>query len=411
MEREDRYSRYRWIIVVLLFLATMNNYANRISLSVVVSEIKGDLGLSDIQYSYVLSAFQFAYMFGMLLAGAFIDRVGTKLGYLVLIAGWSVSGAMHALSGSVFSLAFWRGCLGLTEAGNFPAAVKAVAEWFPVRERSFATALFNSGPHVAMVAGPPLIAAMTLRFGWKTALLILGLSGMLLVVFWPFLYRKPASGLVAEAASVLQNDGDSGYRWRDLLVYRETWAIMSIKFLTDAVWWFYIFWLPNYLNSQRGFDLKGIAIAVPVIYFIAVLLGIIGGWLPGWFMGRGWSALRARKTAMFLCAVCLPFTIFAVWAENVWVTIALVSLACGAHSGWSNNTFTLVSDCFPSKAVASVTGLGGFSGALGGFLISTFAVGHIVTWFGYTPIFIIMGLLHPLGMLCILLLVREKRCG
>ena len=407
MNKEQNPGSYKWIIVVLLFLATMNNYMNRITLPVLVSEIKGDLGINDIQYSYIIGAFQFAYMFGMLFAGPFIDRVGTKLGYFILMAGWSLSGAMHAVAGSAISFGFWRGTLGLTEAGNFPAAIKAVSEWFPVRERSFATSLFNSGPHIAMVVGPPLIATITLSYGWRTALFVVGFSGMILVAIWPFVYRSKDQ--IVENHEVNKTTVDNDYCWLSLLRYRETYAIMIAKFLTDAVWWFYIFWLPNYLNSQYGFNIKDIAVAVPIIYFVAALLGIVGGWFPGFLMRRGWSTVKARKTTMLICALCLPFTIFAAFAGNVWITIALVALACGAHSGWSNNTFTLVSDCFPSKAVGSVTGLGGFTGAMGGFLISTFAVGYIVTYLGYTPIFILMGVLHPLGMVFIHVLIKEKK--
>jgi len=401
----DTISTYRWVIVSLLFFATTNNYLNRIVLSVVIPAIKDDLGISDIQYSYVLSVFQFAYMFGMLAAGRLIDWMGTRLGYLLLISFWSFSAVMHATVGSAYSLAGWRGLLGISEAGNFPAAVKSVAEWFPPRERAFATALFNSGPHIAMVAGPPVIAFLTISFGWRRALLVMGVSGLILVALWPFLYRKKAP--LTETSKDTGPPGGQTYSWRQLLGHRETYGIMTGKFLTDPVWWFYIFWLPNYLNTQRGFNIKEIGLAIPVIYFIAIVIGVVGGWFPGYLIRSGWSVKRARKTTMFLCAVCLPFTAFAVTADNVWVTILLVSLACGAHSGWSNNIFTLVSDQFPSEAVGSVTGLGGFAGAVGGFLISTFAVGYIVTYIGYVPIFILMGILHPIAMLCIHLLITR----
>ena len=408
IKNNPEYSSYRWLIVSLLFLATANNYLNRIVLSVVIPEIKKDLAINDIQYSYVLSVFQFAYMFGMLAAGKFIDWAGTKLGYLLLITSWSLSAAMHATVGSAFSLGVWRGMLGLSEAGNFPAAVKAISEWFPVRERAFATSLFNSGPHIAMVAGPPVIAFLTISMGWRWALLILGITGFVLIALWPFLYRKPEKSPAPDEET--QKPVNKNYTWRRLLRYRETYGIMIGKFLTDPVWWFYIFWLPNYLNSQRGFNLKGIAVAVPLIYGIAILLGIIGGWFPGYLMRRGWTVNRARKTTMLICALSLPFTAFAVTADNVWVTILLVSLACGAHSGWSNNIFTMVSDQFPSKAVGSVTGLGGFAGAVGGFLISTFLVGYIITYVGYVPIFVLMGILHPVAMLCIHILIKKEVC-
>ena len=399
-------SRYRWFIVGLLFLATANNYVNRITLSVVIPEVKRDLAIDDIQYSYVLSVFQFAYMFGMLAAGKFIDRIGTKLGYLALMTAWSLSATLHAAAGSAFSLGAWRTILGVSEAGNFPAAVKSVSEWFPIRERAFATSLFNSGPHVAMVAGPPLIAFMTLAAGWRTTFLVIGLSGFLLVAAWPFFYREPPENDVSSREKGTETSNP--WTWRKLLGYRDTYGIMLGKFFTDPVWWFYIFWLPNYLNTQRGLDIKAIGFAIPLIYLVAIMLGIAGGWLPGFLMRRGWPVSKARKTAMLVSALCLPVTALAVVAQQVWLTIALVGLACGAHSGWSNNIFTLVSDRFPSKAVGSVTGLGGFAGAVGGFLISTFAVGYIVTYVGYVPIFILMGVLHPLAMLCVHCFVRGE---
>ncbi|MCE5248671.1 MFS transporter [bacterium] len=402
-------SRYRWIIVSLLFFATTNNYFNRIVLSVVIPEIKRDLSLNDIQYSYVLSAFQFAYTFGFLFIGRFIDWAGTKLGYLLSILFWSLAASLHATVGSAFSLAVWRGLLGVTETGNFPAAIKSVSEWFPPRERAFATALFNSGPHIAMVAGAPVIALLTLSLGWRWAFFLLGFSGFILAAVWPFLYKKPpdTASKTREKPAATVNE----FTWRKLLGYRETYGIMLGKFLTDPVWWFYIFWLPNYLNARRGFDLKEIAAAVPLIYFIAILFGIAAGWFPGYLMRKGWTVTRARKTTMLVCALCLPFTTFAVTADSAWVAILLVSLACGAHSGWSNNIFTVVSDQFPSRAVGSVTGLGGFAGGIGGLLFSTVLVGYIVTYIGYVPIFILMGVLHPAAMLCIHLLIKKEHAG
>ena len=393
------YTSYRWVIVALLFFATTNNYFNRVVLSVVIPEIKKDLGIDDIQYSYILSVFQFAYMFGMLLAGKFIDWAGTRLGYIMLILVWSLAACMHAFVGSAVSLAAWRGMLGITEAGNFPAAIKSIAEWFPQRERSFATSLFNSGPHIAMVTGAPIAAFLTLTLGWREAFLILGSSGFILVAVWPFLYKKHAP--ILEQTLDVSPTIPQEFSWRKLLRYRETYGIMLGKFLTDPVWWFYIFWMPNYLNTQRGFNLNEIAVAIPLIYIIAILLGVIGGWFPWYLIRRGWTARKARKTTMFFCAMSLPFTSFAVAAENVWVAIVLVSLACGAHSGWSNNIFTLVSDQFPSRAV------GRFAVTVRGFVISTFVMGYIVTYMGYVPIFILMGILHPAAMLCIHMLIKR----
>lgn len=405
MSRDMRVSpqSYRWIIVSLLFLATTNNYYNRIILSIVIPEVKRDLALTDIQYSYIVSAFQFSYMIGMLVAGKMIDWLGTRLGYLAAMFGWSIASVMHGFSGSAGLLGLWRGFLGLSEAGNFPGAIKSVSEWFPERERSFATSILNSGPNVALITGAPVIAFLTLKFGWRGAVIIIGSTGILLMAAWLIFYRKDTP--YAGTASPVQQK----IPWHRLFKHPETYGIMIGKFLTDPVWWFYLFWLPNYLNAERGYDIKQIAVAVPLIYIIAALMGILGGWLPGWFMKQGWTLLKARKTTMLIFASMLPFTIYAVYAENVWISILFVGLACGAHTGWSNNILTLSGDQFPSQAVGSVTGLGGFAGGLGGLLLTSALVGYIVTYVGYFPIFILMGIMHPAAMLCIHLLIRKNR--
>ena len=396
-------SRYRWVILSLLFVATTINYFDRIVLSVLIPEIKKDLLLDDIAYGHILSAFQLAYTFGFLAVGKIIDRLGTKLGYLLSILLWSFAAAMHALCGTAFCLAAWRAALGLTESGNFPAAIKAVSEWFPVKDRAFATSLFNSGSSISSIIGPPLIALIAINFGWRWTFFAFGFLGIFLAIGWQILYKKPPQPV--EEEPVLQEK----YPWALLLRRKETYGIMLGKFLTDPVWWFYLFWMPNYLADQRGFDLKGIAIAIPLIYSIATLLGFVGGWFPGYLMRRGWTVSRARKTAMLITALFLPISATAVLAPNPWVTILLVSLACGAHNGWSANIFTLVSDCYPSHAVASVTGLAGFAGGIGGLFIATLAPGYIVTYFGYVPIFFLMGILHPLAFVAIAILVKSKR--
>ena len=402
-EEKTTYSSYRWVIVGLLFSATMINYFDRLVLSVLIPEIKKSLSMNDLQYSYVIAVFQIAYTLGSLAAGKFIDWAGTRLGYLLSIIVWSFAAAMHATAGSSWALAGWRGLLGISESGNFPAAMKAISEWFPKEERSFATSLFNSGPSVAMIVGAPVIAGLALILGWRWAFLFMGLTGFVLAVLWPFLYKKPKEQKSSEGSVK-----ETKYPWKKLLIHRETYGIMLGKALTDPVWWFYLFWLPSYLNSQRGFDLKGIAIAVPLIYIIAIIIGNFGGWLPGFLMKRGWPVTKARKTVMFAAAICLPVTSLAVTAQNVWVAVLLVSLACGAHSIWSHNIFAMVIDQFPHKAVGSVTGLGGFAGGIVGFFVSTIAVGYIVTYIGYIPIFILMGVLHPAAYLCVHFLIRRN---
>jgi ACS family hexuronate transporter-like MFS transporter len=399
-------TNYRWVILSLLFIATTINYSNRIVLSVLIPEIKRELNINDISFGHIISAFQITYTLGFLAAGKFIDWIGTRWGYLLSIFFWSIAATMHSLCGTPFCIAAWRGILGFTESGNFPAAIKSVSEWFPIHERAFATSLFNSGASISSIIGPPIIVMIALAAGWRWAFFTFGMIGIVLALIWPFAYKMPKRNYDNVTNT---NSLQKKYKWRLLLRYKETYGIMFGKFLTDPVWWFYLYWIPNYLDSQRGFHLKDIAIAVPLIYIIATLLGFVGGWFPGYLMQRGWSIGKARKTTMLICALLLPISATAVIVKNPWITILLVSLACSAHNGWSANIFTLVSDCFPSFAVGSVTGLAGFAGGLGGLLIATLAPGYIITYFGYIPIFFLMGILHPLAFVGITLLIRKVR--
>jgi len=397
-------NNYRWVILLLLFAATTINYFDRIVLSFLIPEIKKDLNLDDIDYSHILSAFQFLYTFGFLIAGRVIDWLGTRIGYLLSILAWSIAAGMHGICNAAFCLATWRGVLGLTQSGNFPAAVKGVAEWFHVKDRAFATSMFNSGSTISSILGPMIITPIFLLTGWRMTFFVFGALGILLVLLWLILYKQPSENA---AQLPLETHDKNQYSWKAVLGFRATYGIMIGKFLTDPVWWFYLFWMPNYLSSQRNFDLKAITLAIPLIYILATLLGLVGGWLPGFLMRKGWEVSRARKTTMFLCAACLPVSATAVLAHNPWVAVLLVSLACGAHCGWSANIFTLSSDCFPSCAVGSVTGMAGFAGGLGGLLIATLAPGYIVTYFGYFPIFIIMGILHPLAYIAVHFLIKK----
>ncbi len=395
-------SRFRWIILLLLFIATTVNYFNRIIISLLIPEIRREIPVSDITFGHILSTFQITYMCGLLAAGWIIDRLGIKKGYILSIVTWSVAAAAHALCGTPLCFAAWRGMLGITESGNFPAAIKTVSAWFAVKDRSFATSLFNSGSSIASIIGPPLIAGIFFLAGWRWTFFVFGASGFLLAVVWAMVFREPAA-----SSGMTKESGMTG--WRTLLRHRETYAIMLGKFFTDPVWWFFLFWMPTYLYTERGFDLKDTAIAIPLIYTIAIFLGFAGGWLPGWLIRRGWPAVRARKTVMLGCALCLPVSATAVFAGNPWTAILLVSLACGAHNGWSANIFTLTSDFFPQGKVGTVTGLGGFAGGLGGLLIATLAPGYIVTYFGYVPVFIMMGLLHPLAWIFLHILTRRRQ--
>ena len=399
---EKKYlSNYRWVILALLFAATTINYLDRIVLSVLLPEIKKELHLTPSTYSYIGSAFQFAYTIGLLLAGNVIDRIGTKTGFIGSIFLYSIAGALHSLCGTAFCMAGWRGVFGLAAAGNFPAAIKAVSEWFRIEDRAFATSLFNSGASIASIIGPPAIVAIAITAGWKITFVIFGAIGIVLLLLMQLFYKKPQQTFDDSSTSETQ------IKWSELLDHRESYGIMIGKFLTDPVWWFYLAWMPLYLNDQRGFDLKGIAIAIPLIYIIATIMGIVGGWIPKYLMSKGWSVDRARKTTMLGSALLLPISALAVFAINPWVTILLVGLACGAHNTWSANIFTLSSDCFPSKAVGSITGLAGFAGGLGGIIFSYLIPGFVIEHFGYVPVFITMGIMHPLAFIFIRIFIGK----
>lgn len=402
MENDYR-TNYRWVILALLFAATTVNYLDRIVLSVLLPAIRDDLALTPKTYGYILSAFQFTYTIGLLLVGNVVDRLGTKLSFIVSILLYSVAGALHGLCGTAFCLATWRGVFGIAASANFPASIKAVSEWFKIKDRAYATALFNSGSSISQIIGPPIIAAVALASGWKITFVIFGAVGLGLVLFIQAFYKKPAE-IIDEQISLTAKIG-----WGKLLKHREAYGIMLGKFLTDPVWWFYLYWMPTYLNDERGFNLKAIGLAIPVIYILATLMGIVGGWIPKKLMAMGWDVDRARKTTMLGSAALFPFTIIAVFAGNPWIAIVLVSVACGAHNTWSANIFTLSSDCFPSKAVGSMTGLGGFAGGLGGIFFSALIPGFIIEYFGYVPVFILMGIMHPLAYVAIKLLIKQVR--
>jgi ACS family hexuronate transporter-like MFS transporter len=344
-------------------------------------------------YGFIIGSFQFTYTIGLLGMGYVIDRLGTKLGYLISMILWSFSGAFHGLCSSGFCLASWRAIFGLCASGNFPAAIKSVSEWFKVEERAFATSLFNSGASISSIIGAPLIVSIVLIVGWRWTFVVFAALGIVLAMIWQTMYTQPRN--------LQENKSGIKIPWKQLIRKKQTNGIMIGKFLTDPVWWFYLYWMPKYLNSERGFDLKGIALSIPIIYIIAIIMGLIGGWLPSFLIRKGWPLERARKTTMLGSAALLPISAFAVFAENPWTAIILVSIACGAHNSWSANIFTMCSDCFHSKEVASVTGVAGFAGGFGGILLSALIPGFVVQYLGFVPVFILMGILHPVAYLFI----------
>jgi ACS family hexuronate transporter-like MFS transporter len=403
------YPRYRWVILCLLFVATTINYYDRVVYSITVGYLKEALQMGDLEYGYGVTAFQFTYMIGFVIAGRMIDLLGTRWGLSLSMFLWSLAGGLTAISTGPVSLSALRGVLGFTQASHFPAAIKSVAEWFPARQRSLATSLFNSGPSVAIMTCGIIVtwvvSSTGLNLSWQWAYYLFAGAGMVLSILWLCLYRS--NRVITEVMShQVQASSRDKIHWVDLVKVRKTWGIMICKFCGDPVWWFYMSWLPAYLLDKRGFDLKGIAYALPLIYGLSVVASNVVGWATGRLIRRGMHPLQARKLMMLICAACMPVSALAGFTGNGVLIILLVGLACSAHCGWSANNFTLVSDCVKKEWVGSTTGLAGFAGAVGGFLIAGVVSTWLITTLGYAPIFILMGCLHPLAVACLYVLVR-----
>jgi ACS family hexuronate transporter-like MFS transporter len=376
--------RYRWTICSLLFFATTINYLDRAVISLLKSTLTEQLHWDDADYTNVEIAFKISYAIGLLGAGRLIDKLGTKIGYALATGIWSIAAVGHALTNTVFGFGIARSALGVSEAGNFPAAIKTVAEWFPRKERALATGIFNSGANIGAIIAPLTVPYMTLHWGWKWAFVITGSLGFIWLIFWFLIYEVPARHAKLSAAELnyINSDADStpketvgqqpGFSWTKLLGFRQTWAFALGKLLTDPIWWFYLFWLPDFLESQYG--LKGTAVSMPVavVYTMSTVGSIWGGWLPLSFINRGWPVFKARKVSMLIYAVLvLPIVLAqAAGSINMWLAVVVIGIAASAHQAWSANIFTTVSDMFPKRATASVTGIGGMAGAVGGILLS-----------------------------------------
>jgi ACS family hexuronate transporter-like MFS transporter len=393
------FRHYRWVICALLFFATTVNYVDRQVLGILAPTLGKEIGWNEVQYGHIVTSFQVAYAVGLLLAGRAIDWMGTRLGYSVALVIWSLAAMAHGLARTVVQFACCRFVLGFGEAGNFPAAVKTVAEWFPRRERALATGIFNAGSNVGAIVAPATVPWIALNWGWEWAFYITGGLGLFWLVAWVPLYRRPTEHprITPEELRHVVSDGEEPadrLSWVRLLGCRQTWALMLGRFLTDAVWWFYLYWTPKFLDSSFKVSLKEVCLPLVVIYLVADVGSIGGGWLSSHWIKRGWSVNAARKTAMLICAVCILPVTYAPHASNQWVAIGLISLAAAAHQGWSANVFTLVSDMFPRRAVGTIVGVGGMAGAVGGILLSQ-TIGHILQWTGsYIPIFFIAGVTY-----------------
>lgn len=401
----------RWVVCALLFFATTINYLDRQVLSILKPMLQEEFGWSEADYGWIASAFTFGYALMMPVAGRLIDRLGTRLGYALAVITWSLASMSHAMASSVAHFAAARFGLGMTEAANFPAAVRTVADWFPQRERSLATGIFNSGSNVGLVlaAGAPFVAA---SLGWQAAFLLTGLLGLAWLIPWWIWYRRPGEhpAIGAEELALIRaerpNETTERTPWAQLLARRGTWAFMAGKFLTDPVWWFFLFWIPSFLYSEFAVNLTAMGPPLLVIYLAADVGSIGGGWLFKTFRARGFSANAARKTAMVCCALLALPVMGILVVDSLWPAVGLIALAAAAHQGFSANLFTLTSDALPRTEVASAVGIGGLSGAVAGMLIAP-AVGYWLDHSGgaYTPLFVIGSVAYLLAVAVIHLIV------
>jgi ACS family hexuronate transporter-like MFS transporter len=377
---------YRWVICVLLFFATTINYVDRQILSLLKEILDQKIGWTNEQFGLVNSAFQLSYGLGLLGFGWLIDRVGTKTGYTLSICIWSCAAAGHALVGSFGGFALARLALGLGEGGNFPAAIKAVALWFPKTERAFATSLFNAGTNAGALLAPAIIPWLAFTYGWQAAFVVAGAAGLLWLGLWLPFYDVPEKNKRLGSAERVYIRSDSAGEsdstcpaWSSLLRYPQTWSFVVAKFLTDPVWWFFLIWLPDFFKKTRGLDIKHSWLHIVTIYGIVTLLSIYGGWVTGHLSRRGWTITRARKTAMGAFALCV-LPVLAVTKVGDWTAVLLIGLAASAHQAWSANLYTTVSDMFPKGAVASVIGIGGMAGSAGGFIFPIFT-GQMIDYY------------------------------
>jgi MFS transporter, ACS family, hexuronate transporter len=416
--------RYRWVIVALLFFATTINYLDRQVIGLLKPILEKEFDWTESDYSNIVVAFSAAYALGLLVFGGIIDRIGTKLGYIFSIIAWSLAAMGHALAASTFGFTVARVLLGLGESGNFPAAIRSVSEWFPKRERAFATGIFNSGANIGAVVAPIMVPWILGVYGWEMAFIITGAVGFVWLYFWWRYYDTPARQprLTPEENTYIHSDADEvgaagpAIGWGQLFGFRQTWAFVVGKFLTDPVWWFFLFWLPSYFATTFNLDLKKPSLPLVIVYTATTIGSVGGGYLSGYFISLGWSPTRARRTAMLLFALAVVPIMLAQFAANIWQVVALISLAAAAHQAWSANIYTTASDYFSKNAISSVIGIGGMAGSIGGILFpklvgyvldSAKAAGNINV--GYNLVFTVCGCAYLIAWGLMYLLTRSGK--
>jgi ACS family hexuronate transporter-like MFS transporter len=405
---------FRWSVVILLFFATTINYLDRQVIGLLKPTLEQALNWTESDYSKVVMSFTAAYALGYIVFGGIIDKIGTKLGLSVSIVIWSIAAMLHAAARTTFGFGLARAALGLGEAGNFPASIKAVAEWFPKKERALATGIFNSGTNIGAVIAPIVVPWILGVYGWQMAFILTGAVGFIWLIFWWIMYEIPTrkKGVSQEELDYIYSDSDeelekqdqTPVKWTALFGFRQTWTFVIGKFLTDPIWWFFLFWLPSYFSTTFDLDLKKPSIHLAVLYSFTTLGSIGGGYLSGWLMKKGWPVFKARKMAMLAFALMVVPIMAARYATDIWEAVLLISIAAAAHQAWSANLFTTVSDMFPKKAVSSVVGIGGMAGSLGG-VVFPFFIGIILDNYkalgdlngGYNIIFLMCGVAYLLA--------------
>ncbi|GAA4329402.1 MFS transporter [Mucilaginibacter gynuensis] len=415
---------YRWVVVALLFFATTINYLDRQVLSYLKPTLEKEFGWDNTTYGYINGLFQLFYATGLLISGRFIDKIGTKLGYTISIVVWSLAAMLHAIAKTSYGFMAARGLLGLGESGNFPSAIRSVAEWFPKRERAFATGIFNSGANIGAVAAPICIPLILGLYGWQAAFIITGGIGFVWLIFWVIFYEIPSKkknldpaelALINEDA-VAETAADAKIGWGALFRIRQTWAFITGKFLTDPIWYFFLTWLPDYFSKTFHLDLKKPTLPLIIIYTATTVGSIGGGYLSSYLIKKGWSPFKARKVSMLIFALCVVPIASARFCTDMWQAVALISLAAAAHQAWSANLYTSMSDHFPKSSVSSVTGIGGMAGSFSGFVFPI-VIGYVLDIYtrlgnvtvGYNLIFLFCGIAYILAWTITHFLMRNAR--
>lgn len=407
--RAPAVGRYRWVIVALLFSAMVINYVDRQTIGLLKPDLAREFHWSETDYANLVFWFQVSYAGAYLLFGRIVDRIGARWGFALAFVIWQIAHILHATASSIGSFIAVRLLLGVGEGGGFPGGLKAVAEWFPKKERAFATGLFNAGTNIGAIVTPLIIPVVTLAWGWRAAFIVTGAAGLLWAPIWLLVYRRPREQKrlsAAELAHIESDPADTTQKvgWGPLIAKRETWAYALGKFLIDPIWWMFLFWLPDFLGKRYGLDLKSFGPPLVAIYLLSDLGSMAGGWLSSRLIHAGWTINRARKTTMLICAVCAVPVAFAAHANNLWLAVAIIGLATAAHQGFSANLYTLPSDVFPRSAVGSVVGIGGMVGAIGGMLMAKYAGWVLDTIGTYTPIFVVAASAYLIALLVIHLL-------